>query len=88
MSQTTTRRKDQRVEMPCKADETLTAIHYSDYREYIDGMLVMNPPTRRHVQIARRLARVPADAVYGGGAVPVSSREDPRPDRGCCLHCP
>lgn len=34
--------------------------------EYLDGCLVMNPPTLRHVRVARRLSRLLEDAIPSG----------------------
>ena len=48
----------QRVDMPFAEFSALADTHHS---EYIDGSLVLNPPTRRHVQIARRLTRALED---------------------------
>ena len=36
------------------------------HSEYLDGCLVMNPPTLRHVRVARRLTRLLEDAVPAG----------------------
>lgn len=46
--------------------EAYQALGETKHCEYYDGLAVVNPPSRRHVLIARRLTRVLEDSVPGG----------------------